>query len=122
MAIAVTPEPDSPSSPKTTSPPIPVTSVPSAPVGAVSPSTAKAMTLHGSNSATFLSIAKTANLNVPTGAKVTASVSKSSASYCRVKARKIVALKSGTCVVVVRVTPKHSKKTASKTIKTKAEK
>jgi hypothetical protein len=39
-----------------------------------------------------------------------------------VKARKIVALKSGTCVVVVRVTPKYSKKTASKTIKTKAEK
>ena len=77
MAIAVTPELESPSSPKTTSPPIPVTGVPSAPVGAMSPSTAKAMTLHGSNSATFLSIAKTANLNVPTGAKVTASVLKS---------------------------------------------
>jgi hypothetical protein len=122
MAIAVTPERDSPSSPKTTSPPIPVTSVPSAPVGAISLSTAKAKTLNGSSPATFLSIAKTANLNVPTGAKVTASVSKSSASYCRVKARKIVAVKSGTCVVVVRVTPKYSKKTASKTIKIKAEK
>jgi hypothetical protein len=115
MAIAVTPEPDSPSSPKTTSPPIPVTGVPPAPVGAVSPSTAKAMTLRGSNSATFLSIAQTANLNVPTGAKVTASVSKSSASYCRVKARKIIAVESGTCVVVVRVTPKYFKKTTSKT-------
>jgi hypothetical protein len=115
MAIAVTPEPDSPSSPKTTSPPIPVTGVPPAPVGAVSPSTAKAMTLRGSNSATFLSIAKTANLNVPTGAKVTASVSKSSASYCKVKARKIIAVKSGTCVVVVRVMPKYLKKTTFKT-------
>jgi hypothetical protein len=81
----------------------------------MSPSTAKAMTLHGSNSATFLSIAKTANLNVPTGAKVTASVSKSSASYCKVKARKIIAVKSGTCVVVVRVMPKYLKKTTFKT-------
>ena len=80
------------------------------------------MTLHGSNSATFLSIAKTANLNVPTGAKVTASVSMSSASYCRVKVGKIVAVKSGTCVVVVRFTPKYSKKTTSKPIKIKAEK
>ena len=49
-------------------------------------------------------------------------MSKSSASYCRVKARKIVAVKSGTCVVVVRVTLKYSKKTTSKTIKIKAEK
>jgi hypothetical protein len=116
------PEPESPSSPQPTSPSIPVTSVPSTPAGAVSPSTAKAMTLTGRNSATFLSIAKTANLNVPTGARVTASVSKSSASYCRVKAGKIVAVKSGTCVVVVRVTPKSSKKTTSKTIKIKVEK
>ena len=116
------PEPESPSSPQPTSPSIPVTSVPSTPAGAVSPSTAKAMTLTGRNSATFLSIAKTANLNVPTGARVTASVSKSSASYCRVKAGIIVAVKSGTCVVVVRVTPKNSKKTTSKTIKIKVEK
>jgi hypothetical protein len=116
------PEPEGPSSPQPTSPSIPVTSVPSTPAGAVSPSTAKAMTLTGRNSATFLSIAKTANLNVPTGARVTASVSKSSASYCRVKAGKIVAVKSGTCVVEVRVTPKNSKKTTSKTIKIKVEK
>jgi hypothetical protein len=39
-----------------------------------------------------------------------------------VKAGKIVAVKSGTCVVVVRVTPKNSKKTTSKTIKIKVEK
>jgi serine protease len=116
------PEPESPSSPQPTSPSIPVTSVPSTPASAVSPSTANAMTLTGRNSATFLSIAKTINLKVPTGAKVTASVSKSSASYCRVKAGKIVAVKSGTCVVVVRVTPKNSKKTTSKTIKIKVEK
>jgi subtilisin family serine protease len=117
-----TPEPDSPTIPKTTSPSIPVTSVPSAPVSAVSPSTANAMTLNGRNSATFLSIAKTANLNVPTGARVTVSVPKSSTIYCRVKAGKIVAVKSGTCVVVVRVTPKSSKKTTSRTIKIKVEK
>ena len=82
--------------------------------------------LYGKNLARFLSIAKTANLNVPTGAKVTASALKSSASYCRVKARKIVAVKSGACVVVVRVTPKYlnktTSKTTSKTIKIEAEK
>jgi hypothetical protein len=116
------PEPESPSSPQPTSPSIPVTSVPSTPASAVSPSTANAMTLTGRNSATFLSIAKTANLNVPTGARVTVSVPKSSTIYCRVKAGKIVAVKTGTCVVKVTVTVKSSRKTTTKTIKMQVQK
>ena len=116
------PEPDGPSAPEPTSPSIPKTSVPSPPVVQVSPTTAKSMTLNGSNPATFLSIAKTANLNVPTGAKVTASVPSSSAKYCKVSSGKIVAVKTGTCVVKVTVTVKSSKKTTTKTIKMQVQK
>ena len=53
---------------------------------------------------------------------MTASVPKTSAKYCKVKSGKIVAVKSGTCVVKVTVTPKSSKKSTSKTIKIKVKK
>ena len=116
------PEPDSPSAPEPNSPSIPKTSVPSTPVAPVVTTTAKALTISRSNPATFKSIAMTANLNVPTGAKVTVRVPKSSAKYCKVTAGKITAVKSGTCVVVVTVTQKSSRNTASKTINIKVEK
>jgi subtilisin family serine protease len=115
-------EPDSPSASEPDSPSIPKTSVPSAPVAPVVTTTAKALTITRSNPATFKSIAKTANLNVPTGAKVTVSVPKSSAKYCKVTTGKITAVKSGTCVVVVTVTQKSPRKTTSKTITIKVEK
>ena len=116
------PEPDSPSAPEPNSPSIPKTSVPSTPVAPVVTTTAKALTISRSNPATFKRIAMTANLNVPTGAKVTVRVPKSSAKYCKVTAGKITAVKSGTCVVVVTVTQKSSRNTASKTINIKVEK
>ena len=116
------PEPDSPSAPEPNSPSIPKTSVPSTPVAPVVTTTAKALTISRSNPATFKSIAMAANLNVPTGAKVTVRVPKSSAKYCKVTAGKITAVKSGTCVVVVTVTQKSSRNTASKTINIKVEK
>ena len=108
--------------PVTTIPSIPQITIPSAPVVPVPLSTAKVRIITASSPATFTSIAKTANLNVPAGAKVTASVPASSTKYCKVKSGKIVAVKSGTCVVKVTVTPKSSKKSTSKTIKIQVKK
>jgi serine protease len=108
--------------PVTTIPSILRNNIPSMPVALVPLSTAKARIITSSSPATFTSIAKTANLKVPAGAKVTASVPMSSAKYCKVKSGKIVAVKSGTCVVKVTVTPKSSKKTTSKTIKIQVKK
>ena len=102
--------------------PLPSVPVVAVPVVAVPPATGKVKILTASNPATFTSIAMTANLKVPAGAKVTVSVPKTSAKYCKVKSGKIVAVKSGTCVVKVTVTPKSSKKSTSKTIKMKVKK
>lgn len=102
------------------SPAAPVTTT--APTIPVSPATALPRVITSSSPATFASIAKIAKLSTPKGAKVTASVPSSSAKYCKVKAGKIVAVRSGTCVIKVTVATKSTKKTTSKTIKIKVQK
>jgi subtilisin family serine protease len=102
----------------------PLPAAPAAPAASPAPSldSGKVTLLTASKPATFSSIAKTANLSVPPGAKVTVSVPGSFAKFCKVKSGKIVAVKTGTCVVKVTVAPKSSKKTVTKTIKIKVKK
>ena len=101
---------------------IPQVIVPSLPVSPAPLEGSGVGVLTAKKPATFASIAKTAKISVPRGARITASVPKSSARYCKVKAGKIVAVKSGTCVVKVTVASKSPKKTVTKTIKIKVKK
>ncbi len=117
----VSPAPSTTTTTTTTTPPY-VAPAPVVPVAPPSLSTGKVSVLTASEPATFLRLAWTANLNVPSGAKVTVSISSSSAKYCKVNSGKVVAVKTGTCVVKVLVVPKGSKKTATKTIRIKVQK
>ena len=62
--------------------------------------------------ATFAKIAQIANLYVSASAKVTVSVLNSSMQYCRVVDGKIVAVKTGTCGVVVTVATSSKTRTS----------
>jgi hypothetical protein len=60
---------------------------------------------------TATSIAKTASLSIPKGAKVVTTISAKSKKICSLSRANIVkGLKKGNCVVSIAVTPKKSKK------------
>jgi len=110
--------------PSTTTSTVPayVAPLPAAPALSPSPAAMKVSVLTASNPATFKSVAMTANLSVPSGSKVTAVVPSSSAKYCKIKSGKVVAVKSGSCVVKVTVVNSSTKKTITKTVKIKVKK
>ncbi len=108
----------------TTTVPAYVAPLPATPAPSLSPSPAamKVSVLTSSNPATFMVLAMTANLSVPSGSKVTAVVPSSSAKYCKIKSGKVVAVKTGSCVIKVTVVNSSTKKTITKTVKIKVKK
>ena len=99
----------------------PTTTVPFTPIAV--PATASRVTLlTASKPASIASVAATANLSIPAGSKVSAVVPKSSAKYCKVKSGKVVAVKTGTCVVTVTVATVGTSKKVTKTVKIKVKK
>jgi uncharacterized repeat protein (TIGR02543 family) len=59
--------------------------------------------------ATAVSLAKYAKITLPTGSKISLKVQTTSAKYCKVSGTTVRGVKSGTCKVVVTVTPKKGR-------------
>ena len=59
--------------------------------------------------ATAVSLAKYARITLPTGSKISLKVQTTSAKYCKVSGTTVRGVKSGTCKVVVTVTPKKGR-------------
>jgi hypothetical protein len=108
-----------PSAPSTTVPSSNVvTTVPSAPTtteAKVAPA-AVSVQLSTTTPIDVVSVAKTANITIPTGALVKMSVDKSAKKICAVQGSALVALKAGNCKVKVTVSVKGKKQSKSATI------
>jgi hypothetical protein len=73
--------------------------------------------VHVKKSATATAIAKAVNVKIPTGARVSVTVSKASAKSCKVSRGRLVVVKSGKCSVSLTIAPKRgAKKIVKKTI------
>lgn len=99
-----------PSAPSTVATTGPATGSPAASAAAPTARTSRGKTISGA------SLARTAKLTVAKGSRISLSVSRATASVCRVSGSAVRALKKGSCSVVVTVTPAKGKK-VSRTVR-----